>query len=128
MRPLYKAHSWDSVIKRYWDQSKRNKGFKRIADLAEKLSKSPYAKDIYPIASMNTILLAQTPEFNPNKEVLAIDYDFENEYFTLKFREHADPKRKSWTKYCPPDEVYPGVVHFFRLQKWFAEFPDQKNK
>ena len=120
----YKAHTWNSVIERYRDQSKKNKGFKPIADLAERLSKSPYAGGIYPMASMNTILLAQTPEFDPNREVLAIDYDFEKGSFTLKFREHADPKRKSWTKYCPPEEVYSGVVHFFRLQKWFTEFTD----
>src|SRR5579872_847027 len=124
MKGIYKAHSWESVVKRYRDASKRNKAVKPIADLAKRLSKSPYAQDIYPIASMFRIYLAQTPEFSMNREALSIDYDFKKQYFTLTFREHMDPNRKSWTQYCPPEEVYSGVVHFFRLQKWFTEFPD----
>jgi hypothetical protein len=112
------------VIKRYEDCYKWDKRFKPIVTLAKQLAKSSYAKDIYPITSMNTIIISQTPEFDMHREVLAIDYNFEKEYFTLKFREHLDPKKRSWTKYCPPEEVYSGVVHFFCLQKWFTEFPE----
>lgn len=119
---LVKAQSWEGVIERYEDSLKIDKRFKPIVDLAKQLAGSPYAKDIYPLTSMNTIIIAQTPEFDMQREVLAIDYDFEKEYFILNFRQGI--LKKSWTKYCPLEEVYSGVVHFFRLQKWFAEFPD----
>lgn len=78
---------------------------------------------------MNTIIISQTPEFDVQREVLAIDYNFEKEYFTLEFRQQQfhqpyDSKKKNWTRYCPPEKVYLVIVKFFRLQKWFTELPD----
>lgn len=97
--------------------------------LTKQLAKSPYAEDLFPITSMNTIIISQTPEFEMDREVLAIDYNFEKEYFTLEFRQQQfnqpyDPNKRNWKRYCPPEMVYSVIVKFFRLQKWFTEFPD----
>jgi len=122
-----RVQSWDSIVKRYEDRCEKNEGFKPMMELVKQLAGSPYAKDIRPATSRSAIIVSPKPELNKQREVLAIDYNLEREYFILELRRQQTGKpdgqnKENWVGYCPPKKVYPVIVEFFCLQKWFVEF------
>jgi hypothetical protein len=121
---LRKSKGWESVVEFYKWISKERSIWVPLFKLSQRLAKSPYAPYTFPMTSMQTLVIAQTEEFFWDRNVLKIDYDTNKKIFLFQYVETPYSKnQKHWTKQCAPREAYPGVVHFFQLQKWFTTDP-----
>ena len=120
-----KSHGWKYIVEFYKQIAKEEPVWMPMFKLSQRLAKSPYAPYIFPMQSMQTLLIAQTEVFILNRNVLKIDYDPAKEIFTFQYIETPSylKNQKHWTKQCISAEAYSGVVHFFRLQKWFTTEP-----
>jgi hypothetical protein len=92
--------------------------------LVEQIAASKYSKGVFGSRSMHTLLIAQTPEFDWDKEILRISLDIREGMFTFNFRETGSnlPKYRPWVRQCPPEEGFTRFEKFLRLKKWFVEY------
>lgn len=95
-----------------------------MQNLVEQISASKYATGFFATTSMHTLLIAQTPEFDWDKEVLSISLDLHAGALIFDFQETGSnpPKYQHWIRRCPPEEGFSRLERFLALKKWFVEY------
>ena len=126
---LLKAHPWDSVVDFFAGFASVNPECEPMHRFVSQVSSSRYAKALFPLTSMHTLILSRTPEFENNREVLRIDFDctkqqFHFEYVERTFAssvEHDDRERsggETWTKKCGAAAGFGAFERFLALKDW----------
>jgi hypothetical protein len=75
---VVKSKPWAEIAERYRSLSEKHAGFRSIQNLVEQIAASKYSSGIFAATSMHTLLIAQTPEFDWDKEILRISLDIHN--------------------------------------------------
>jgi hypothetical protein len=73
---------------------------------------------------MHTLLIAQTPEFDWDKEILRVSLDIHTGALVFDFQETGSnlPKYQHWIRRCPPEEGFSRLERFLALKKWFVDY------
>jgi hypothetical protein len=116
-----KSRRWATIAKFYEElvEEHGHRQFEPMLRLVQGIVGSRYAEGLHGATSHATLLIAQTPEFDPVREVLHID--FADGTFRFKFVEGPYVERE-WSKSCGPNEGFSTLEHLLvRLKKWFVE-------
>jgi hypothetical protein len=91
--------------------------------LVEQIAASDYSYGLYASTSMTTLVIAQTPEIDMEKEVLRVTFDAKEGVLIFDFQETCSqlPKYQHWIRKCSPEEGFSQLVAFLRLKRWFVE-------
>ena len=119
----YKANTWPDIVRLYSSvvASGAGRQFQPVLGLLEQIAASCYACGLHGNKSMWDLLIVQTPEYDPDGEVLRIAYDPALREFTFELQETTSTLYKRWSKKCPPDESFATFERFLHLKKWFVE-------
>ncbi len=116
-----RAWSWPAVVSHY-----RSLPWAReMAELAEAIAGSRHGVELYPAASMHTLLIAQAPVFDPGEGVLHIAPVVEPGPRIVRFRfayVEAPFARGHWEHEYPVSEGPPAFERFIRRAHWFVEY------
>ena len=95
-----------------------------MQNLVEQIAVSKYSDGLFGATSMHTLLIAQTPEFDWDREILRVSLDvYSGELiFDLQELNSNHPKYQHWIRRCPPEEGYSRLETFLTLKKWFVEY------
>jgi hypothetical protein len=91
--------------------------------LVEQIAASDYSHGLYASTSMATLVIAQTPEIDMEKEVLRVTLDAKEGVLIFDFQETFSqlPKYQHWIRKCSLEEGFSQLVAFLRLKRWFVE-------
>jgi hypothetical protein len=120
---IVKSRPWAEIAERYRALSEEHAGFRSMQNLVEQIAASKYSSGLFAATSMHTLLIAQTPEFDWDKEILRVSLDDSDE-LVFDFRETSSdhPKYRHWIRRCPPEEGFSWLERFLALKKWFVEY------
>lgn len=95
-----------------------------MADLAEAISSSRHGADVYALTSMHTLIVAQTPEFEPNTGVLRIEPVLNAGCITaFRFEYMEEPSTKPrWTREYGLSDGLAAFERFIARVHWFVEY------
>ena len=104
--------------------SEKYPSFHSMENLVEEIAVSKYSTGLFASTSMHTLLIAQTPEFDWEKEILRVSLDILNGDLVFDFQETGSnlPKYQHWIRRCPPEEAFSRLERFLTLKKWFVEY------
>ena len=121
---IVKHRPWLEIAEFYRSLSDKHPAFYPMQKLVEQISVSKYANSLYASTSMHTLLIAQTAEFDSEKEVLRVSLDVERGGLVLDFQETPStlPKYRHWVRQCLPEEAFSRLEGFLTLKKWFVEY------
>lgn len=121
---IVKSKPWADIAERYRSLSEKNAGFRSMQHLVEQIAASKYSSGLFAATSMQTLLIAQTPEFDRDREVLRVSLDvYRGELvFDLQEVNSNHPKYKHWIRRCLPAEGFSRLERFLALKKWFVEY------
>src|SRR5664279_3438068 len=118
MTEYVRSESWSDIVTFYRglvEQDRMQQG--PMLRLVEQLAASRFAQGLFGATSHHTLMIAQAPRFDPQCEVLHIE--FAAGKFSFKFVEQPYVERR-WNKECGPDEGFSALEHFLvDLKKWF---------
>ena len=129
---LVKARSWPSVVDFFAGFASVNPECEPMHRFVSRVASSRYAEALFPLTSMHTLIISQTPEFESNREVLRVDFDCERQRFRFEYRERPfasfaesnlerpRPAYEAWTKECDAAAGFGAFERFLALKKWFA--------
>jgi len=121
---MYKVKSkpWPQVIDFYRSlaESSGNSWLGPMVGFVEKIGASDFAQKLYGATSHLQLRISYLPEFDPDKEVLNVDFDHKNEQFRFEYQETASPLYKRWRRSCSPDQAFQTLVRFLQMKKWFS--------
>lgn len=89
-----------------------------MVHLTERISSSAYRDLVFPVASVNRLLIFQTEDWDFYHEMLLIEYDSSRQMFRFEFFERPNIKAH-WKKECSVAEGYSAFIHFLKLKNWF---------
>jgi hypothetical protein len=96
-----------------------NKVFAPMLVLVEQIASSRYTSGTYGNKSMWDLVIVQTPEYDPDGEVLRISYDPVHREFNFELQETASTLYKRWTRKCSTENAFRTFERFLELKKWF---------
>lgn len=95
--------------------------FEPMAELVQAIVSSRYACGLYANTSMSILQIVQTPEYDPDGEILRISYDPALREFNFELQEAASGLYKRWTRKCAAERAFSTFERFLQLKKWFVE-------
>jgi hypothetical protein len=121
---IVKSRPWAEIAERYRSLSEKHAGFRSMQNLVEQIAASKYSSGLFAATSMHTLLIAQTPEFEWDKEILRVSLDVDSGTLVFDFQETGStlPKYRHWVRRCPPEEGFSRLEKFLALKKWFVEY------
>jgi hypothetical protein len=121
---VVKHTPWLEIAEFYRSLTDKHPAFYPMQKLVEQIASSKYASSLYASTSMHTLWIAQTAEFDAEKEVLRVSLDIKKGVLVFDFQETASalPKYQHWTRQCLPEEGFSRLEGFLRLKKWFVEY------
>src|SRR5260221_4811956 len=120
-RVSYKAKLWPDVVNSYRRLVVTYEMlFEPMLTLVEEIAASPYASYLYGNTSMWNVLVMQTPEYDPDGEILRITYNPSQREFTFELQETTSTLYKRWNRKCSTDDAFRTFERFLQLKKWFV--------
>ena len=121
---IVKSRPWAEIAERYRSLSETHAAFRSMQNLVEQIAASKYSSGLFAATSMQALLIAQTPEFDWEKEVLRVSLDVHSGELVFDFQEASSnhPKYQHWIRRCSPEEGFTRLERFFALKKWFVEY------
>lgn len=121
---IVKSRPWTEIAELYRSLSEKHVAFRSMQNLVEQISASKYSTGLFAATSMHTLLIAQTPEFDWDKEILRVSLDVHTGALVFDFQETGSdlPKYQHWIRRCPPEEGFSRLERFLTLKKWFVEY------
>jgi hypothetical protein len=116
---IVKSRPWTEIAELYRFLSGQRVAFRSMQNLVEQISASRYAAGLFAATSMHTLLIAQTPEFDWDREILRVSLDFRTGALVFDFQETGSnlPKYQHWIRHCPPEEGFSRLERFPRAQE-----------
>ncbi len=115
-----KSKTWDEVIEYYKQLNESPKwDIQPMVDFVERISESKYAQGLYPITSMYTLIIGQTPELDPCRSVLKVEF-FDGRFYFV----YVDSAIEThlWKRDCEPYEAFSLLDDFIHQLDWFIEY------
>ena len=114
-----KSRNWNEVVK-FYDSfpSQEELNFRLMADLVRNIISSRYSTGLFPVTSMHTLILGQTPEFEIERNTLSIKLEKGNQV-KLELNSSAI-KSKNWRRIIPANEAFSALETFLESEKWFV--------
>jgi hypothetical protein len=121
---IVKSIPWAEIAQRYRALSEKHAEFRSMQNLVEQIAASKYSSGLFAVTSHQTLVIAQTPEFDWDKEILRVSLDTHTGALVFDFQETGSklPKYQHWIRRCPPEEGFPRLERFLELKKWFVEY------
>jgi hypothetical protein len=121
---IVKSRPWAEIAEQYRTLSEKHAGFRSMQNLVEQIVASKYSSGLFAVTLMQTLLIAQTPEFDWDKEILRVSLDLDSGALVFDFQETGSKLRKyqHWIRRCPPEEGFSRLERFLELKKWFVEY------
>ena len=121
---IVKSKPWAEIAERYRSLSGKHAGFSSMQNLVEQIAASKYSSGLFAATSMHTLLIAQTSEFDWDKEILRVSLDVHSGELVFDFQETRSnhPKYRHWIRRSPPEEGFSRLERFLALKKWFVEY------
>jgi hypothetical protein len=118
----YKTSPWAEIVKLY-SRAVIGSGsrFEPMLILLQQIASSRYADWLYGNKSMLDLLIVQTPEYDPDGEILKISYAPDLCEFTFEHQETSSILYKRWTRKCTAEDAFQTFERFLQLKKWFLE-------
>jgi hypothetical protein len=117
----YKTSPWAEIVKLY---SKAVIGpgsrFEPMFILLQQIASSRYADRLYGNKSMLDLLIVQTPEYDPDGEILKISYAPDRCEFTFEHQETSSTLYTRWTRKCTVEHGFSTFERFLQLKNWFV--------
>jgi hypothetical protein len=113
---IYKTSPWSNTATFYRSRS----DFVPMLHLVERIIASPYVHGLYANTSMWTLQIVQTPEYDPDGEILRIQYDPALREFTFELQETTSTLYKRWSRKCSAHSAFQTFERFLKLKKWFT--------
>jgi hypothetical protein len=116
-----KSRNWNDVINLY-DQlsSKDELNFRFMSKLVKDIVNSRYSVGLFPVTSMHTLILGQTPEFEIERNTLSIELEKGNQV-KLELNSSAI-KSKNWRRVVPANAAFSALETFLESEKWFVSY------
>ena len=115
-----KSRTWDEVIGYYKGLNESPKwDIQPMIDFVEQIVDSKYAQGLYPITSMYTLVIGQTPDIDPYRSVLKIEF-FDGRFYFVYVDSGIDTHL--WKRDCEPEEAFDLLNEFIRQLDWFVEY------
>jgi hypothetical protein len=116
-----KSKSWPRIIQFYrsFAETPQNSWLSPMFKFVQQIAAADFAQSLYGATSILQLRISYLPEFDPDKEVLNIDFDRKDGQFKFEYQETSSPLYKRWQKTCSPDQAFPTLVRFLRTKKWF---------
>ncbi len=116
-----KSRNWNEVAKFYDGlPSQEELDFHLMAALVKVIMGSRYSIGLFPVTSMHTLVLGQTPEFEIERNTLNIELEKGNQ-IVLKLNSSAI-KSKNWRRVVPASEAFSALETFLESEKWFVSY------
>jgi hypothetical protein len=116
-----KSRNWNEVVKFYDGlPSQEELDFHLMAALVKNIMSSRYSIGLFPVTSMHTLMLGQTPEFEIERNTLSIELEKGNKV-KLELNSSAI-KSKNWKRSVPANEAFSALGTFFETAKWFVSY------
>jgi hypothetical protein len=112
-----KTRPWNEIAEHYRGLVENNWDMDPMLNLVEEIACSRFADGVFAVTSMATLCIAQTREFEFDRNVLRVD--FARGRFCFSYRE-SPYESKSWNKECGPDEGYSTFEHVVGRLRWFT--------
>jgi hypothetical protein len=121
---IVKSRPWTEIAELYRSLSEKHAAFRSMQNLVEQIAESKYSSGLFAATSMHTLLIAQTQEFDWDKEILRVSLDVHSGELIFDFQETNSnhPKYQHWIRRCSPDEGFTRLERFLALKKWFVEY------
>ena len=121
---IVKSRPWAEIAELYRSLSEKHDAFRSMQNLVEQIAASRYSAGLFAATSMHTLLIAQTPEFDWDKEILRVSLDVHSNELVFDFQETNSnhPKYQHWIRRCPPEEGFSRLERFLTLKKWFVNY------
>jgi hypothetical protein len=115
----FKSRNWNDVLKLYDSlTSQEGLDFRFMADLVKNIMHSRCSIGLFPVTSMHTLILGQTPEFELERNTLSIELQKGNQ---VKFELNSSAiESKNWTRVIPANEAFSALETFLESEKWFV--------
>jgi hypothetical protein len=105
---------WKNIVKHYRLRiEKYHLGYEPMLHLVESLAASPFASELFPHTSMETLLITDNEQFYHNDNELLISYSPQNHNF--KF-EHRTLSGKNDKKICGEEEAFQTLGLFLKYK------------
>ena len=120
MHMIEKSRTWGEVIEYYKQLNESPKwDIQPMVDFIEQIADSKYAQGLYPITSMYTLIIGQTPEIDPYRSVLKIEF-FDGRFYFVYVDSAVDTHL--WKRDCEPEEAFSLLDEFIHQLDWFIEY------
>jgi hypothetical protein len=121
---IVRSRPWTEIAERYRSLSEKHAAFRSMQNLVEQIAASKYSSGLFATTSMHTLLIAQTPEFDWDKEILRVSLDVHSGVLVFDFQETGSklPKYQHWIRRCSPEEGFSRLERFLMLKRWFVEY------
>jgi len=119
---LVQHRPWSEIVGLYRSLTEKHPELKPLLNLVEQIAGSDYARGLFASTSMASLMIAQTPEFDMEREVLFVRVDAETGGLIFDFQETASalPKYQHWIRRCSSEQGFSQLSEFVKLKKWFA--------
>jgi len=111
-----KSRPWREIAETYREFVEDNWDMQPMLGLVDEIAASRYAEGSYATSSMATLCVAQTAEFELDRNMLRVD--FKRGRFTFRYLE-SPYKGTAWQKECGRDEGFSTFEHVVDRLKWY---------
>lgn len=115
-----KSKTWDEVIEYYKQLNESPKwDIQPMIDFVEQIAESKYAQGLYPIISKYSLIIGQTPEVDPYRSVLEVEF-FDGRFYFVYV--DSGIETHLWKRDCSSREAFALLDEFIHQLDWFIEY------
>jgi hypothetical protein len=113
-----KSRPWSEIAEHYRDLVEHDWDMRPMLRLVEQMTASDYATGIHATTSVSTLCIAQTAEFEFDKEMLRVY--LRQGRFIFEYRE-SPYSINTWKKECENDQGFETFQHVVSQLGWFLK-------
>ncbi len=115
-----KSKTWEEVVEYYTELNKSPKwDIQPMVGFVEQIAESKYAQGLYSTVSMYTLIIGQTPEIDPGRSVLRIEF-FDGRFYFVYVDSGIEDHL--WKRDCGANDAFSLFDEFIHQLDWFIEY------
>jgi hypothetical protein len=114
-----KSRPWSKIVSFYRDRVGKNSSLKPMLKFVEQIEAAEFADRIHGATSHVRLLISYLPEFDPDGQLLYVEFDSTTRQVKFEYQETQSPLYKRWRKACSPNDCFPVFQRFLKRVKWF---------
>lgn len=114
------SKTWGEVIEYFKKLNESPKwDIQPMVEFAEQIAVSKYSQGLYPITSKYTLIIGQTPAFDPCRSVLKIEF-FDGRFYFVYV--DSGIENHLWKRDCDAEGAFSLLDDFLHQLDWFVEY------